>query len=207
MLSRFAAVSVLPLLVAACGGADNVYAPVEEVARFAYRAPGPATMTLMTVINNRSGEGGHSALMINGSQRVIFDPAGSWWNPSSPERGDVKYGITDGILTNYIDYHARPSFRLIVQEVEVPPEIAERAIALVEAHGPAEKATCGRSVSGILHQLGFSDVRRSWFPKRIMEDFGDLPRVTQTIIRDDTEDNYWEDPSVGVNIDLYNAPA
>ena len=49
----------------------------EEIAAVAFRNDGPASVTLMTVINTSSGSGAHSALLIDGPQRVIFDPAGT----------------------------------------------------------------------------------------------------------------------------------
>ncbi|CTQ32239.1 hypothetical protein [Jannaschia rubra] len=186
---RAIALSLLLPLLAACG-ADNVYAPMQEVQSRAYRAEGGPTLTLLTAINNRTGSGGHSALMVSGSQRVIFDPAGTWWHPTAPERGDVIYGITPTMLDFYIDYHARPTYRVVSQEISVSPEIAERALQLVEAHGPAAKATCGQSVSGILRELGFGKVRRSWYPDRIMKDFETVQGVVRHEIRDDTVDEY-----------------
>lgn len=177
---------LLPLL-AACG-AGGVYAPETEVAARAFRAADAPTITLVTAINNRSGEGGHSALVVSGSQRVIFDPAGTWRHPTVPERGDVLYGITPTMLDFYTDYHARPTFHIVMQTLAVTPAQAERALALVQAHGPASKATCGRSVSGILRELGYAQVGRSWFPRRIMQDFAAVPGVVRTEIRDDTVD-------------------
>jgi hypothetical protein len=180
------ALLLVPLL-AACG-ADAVFAPMEEVAARAYREDGPPTLTLLTAINNRNDRGGHSALMVSGSQRVLFDPAGTWWHPNAPERGDVKFGMTPTMVDFYVDYHARPEYRLVLQEITVPPDVAEDALRLVQAHGPANKATCGRSVSGILRALGFEDVRRSWAPEVIMRDFAALPQIRQTVVRDHTDD-------------------
>ena len=184
---RAVLLAVLLPVLAACG-ADDVYAPMAEVEARAYRAGGEPTLTLLTAINNRDGSGGHSALMVSGSQRVIFDPAGTWWNPAAPERGDVAFGITPAMLDVYVDYHARPAWRMVIQEIPVTPEVAERALALVQAHGPAGKATCGRAVSGVLRELGFDTVGRTWFPKRIMRDFAALPGATERVVRDDTED-------------------
>ena len=185
-LRLLVAALALPLL-AACG-ADNVYAPLAEVAERAYVSPDAPKLTLLTAINNRTGEGGHSALMISGSQRVIFDPAGTWYNPAAPERGDVHFGITPKLLEFYVDYHARPTYRMVIQELTVTPETAARALALVEAHGPAPKATCGRAVSGVLRDLGYTQVGRSWYPGRIMRDFDKVPGVVHTEVRDDTPD-------------------
>lgn len=186
MFRALALIVLLPLL-AACG-ADNIYAPLSEVQDRAYRAEGPTTLTLMTAINNRSGAGGHSALMVSGSQRVIFDPAGTWRHPTVPERGDVLYGITPTMLEFYVDYHARPTYHFVSQEITVPAELAERALQLVQAHGPASKATCGQSVSGLLRELGYTQVNRRWYPDRIMRDFADVPGVRRTERFDDTVD-------------------
>ncbi len=186
MLRLMALTLLLPLL-AACG-ADNVYAPLVEVQSRAYREAGPATLTLMTAINNRSGSGGHSALMVSGSQRVIFDPAGTWYHPTAPERGDVIFGVTPQMLDFYVDYHARPTYHLVSQKIVVSPEQAERALQLVQAHGPASKATCGQSVSGILRELGYRQVGQSFFPANIMRDFQGVPGVVRTEVYDDTVD-------------------
>ncbi|SFJ03755.1 hypothetical protein [Jannaschia pohangensis] len=185
-----AVVFTLLLSVLGACGADSVYAPIEEVNRRAYQAPGPTTLTLMTAINNRSGAGGHSALMVSGSQRVIFDPAGTWWHPTAPERGDVIYGITPQILDFYIDYHARPTYHMVMQEIDVSPAVAERVIQLMQAHGPANKATCGQSVTGILQEAGFTSIRRAWYPDRIMKNFAQLPGVRERKIFDDTVDEH-----------------
>ena len=126
--------------------------------------------------------------MVSGSQRVIFDPAGTWHHPTAPERGDVIFGMTPTMMDFYIDYHARPSHRMIVQQIVVPPAMAERALQLVQEHGPANKATCARSVSSILRELGFTQVRHAWFPDRVMRDFAKVPGVVETVVRDDTED-------------------
>ena len=65
------------LALTACA-AKAPFAPDAAVQAAAFVAEGPPSVTLFTVINNRSGAGAHSGLMINASQRVMFDPAGSW---------------------------------------------------------------------------------------------------------------------------------
>lgn len=177
---------LLPLLVAACGGAEPVWAPDAEVARAAYRHDGPPSLTLITVISNRSGSGGHSGLIVNGSQRVIFDPAGSFRSEMIPERNDVIFGIDPRVLDFYIDYHARPEWHVVLQEVPVSPEVAQRALALVQGYGAVPKARCADSTTTILRQLpGFEPIRHSWYPKRVMEDFARLPGVRTQTFRDD----------------------
>lgn len=189
-MRAFLFVLLLPLVLAACA-AETVWAPDEAVARAAYRHPGPPTITLFTVISNASNAGGHSALMINAGQRVIFDPAGTWWHRAAPERNDVVYGITPTLLDFYIDYHARATYRVVTQTVEVRPEVAQRALQVAEAYGAVPKAMCGRSVSDVLNQVpGFETIPRTVRPKAIMEAFAALDGVrTDTIYDDDPDEN------------------
>ena len=116
----------LPATLAACG-ADNIWASDESLRRAAYVANEPPSITLLTVIGIPRGEGAHSALMINGSQRVIFDPAGSWNHPAIPERHDVLYGITPNFKNFYIDYHARETYWVAEDTKLVTREVADAA--------------------------------------------------------------------------------
>ncbi len=190
MIRRLVLSLVVPLLLGACT-AESVWAPEEAVQRANYSHSGPTTITLFTMINNRSNQGAHSALMINGSQRVLFDPAGSWWHRAAPERNDLHYGIQPALLKFYVDYHARETFHVVTQTVEVTPEVAEKALQLAKGYGAVPKAFCGRSTSDILGQLpGFEAVGRSFYPGRIMDDFAKVPGVkTQRIYDDDSDNN------------------
>lgn len=181
---------IFPLLLAACT-AEPIWAPDEAVSRAAYRHDGPPSITLVTMINNRSKEGAHSALLINASQRVIFDPAGTWWHSNAPERNDLHYGMRPILLDFYIDYHARETFHVVMQRREVSPEVAEMALQLAQSYGAVSKAMCGRSTSDILRQLpGFETVQSSWYPGRISKSFADLPNVeTSRFFDDDADDN------------------
>ena len=85
------------LSLAACG-ADPRWASDAEVSRAAYVSQAPASITLYTVLSNRNDSGAHSGLLINGSQRVMFDPAGTWQHPQLPERNDVHFGMTDKMV-------------------------------------------------------------------------------------------------------------
>ncbi|WP_432448754.1 hypothetical protein [Aliiroseovarius marinus] len=190
MVRLFAALALV-LSLAACGGADNVWASDEAVSKAAYRHDGPPTLTLITVISRASGSGAHAALMINGSQRVIFDPAGTWHHPNLPERHDLHYGMTDKAVDFYIDYHARVTYDVVKQDLVVSPQVAEMAIRAAKQYGAVPKAHCGQSVSAILRSLpGFQSIPQTYFPKKIMESFGELPGVRSETFRDnDPEDN------------------
>lgn len=176
----------LSLLFALAGCAEKVWAPDEAVTQARYVHPGPPTITLFTVVNNNNGQGGHAALMINGSERVLFDPAGTWYHPHIPERNDVHYGITDPTVDFYIDYHARITWRVYRHDIVVSPEVAERAIHLVQEYGAVPKAMCTASVTAVLRQLpGFESIPSTLFPNTAMKAFMKLPGVTEEVFYDD----------------------
>jgi len=178
------------LMLAGCA-AESFRTPMEEVSRAAYRHDGPPRLTVYTMINNRSGAGAHSALMINGAQRVIFDPAGSFNSLRSlPERDDVLYGITPAVADVYTRYHARKTYHVRIQRLDVSPELAARAIALVEANGPVPSAQCSLATSRILGELFHGQVSTSWFPRKTAEDFAEISGVTEeTLYEYDSDDN------------------
>lgn len=176
--------------LAGCG-AEPIWSEQPEINRVATRAPGPAAITLITVLNNKSGAGAHSALVINGPQRVIWDPAGTWWNPDAPERNDLHFGITDAMLATYLDYHTRASFDTVVQKIEVSDALAARAYALASGYGAVPKTQCAVSTGRILRELpGFEQMPVGISPKRLMQAFGDLNGVSrQRLSDDDADDN------------------
>ena len=177
------------LSLAGCA-ADSKWASDADVARARFVADGPPSITLFTVVNNRSNAGAHSGLLINASQRVMFDPAGTWHHPSLPERHDVHYGITDKMVLFYIDYHARETFRVIEQKLVVTPQQAEIALQRAQGYGAVPKAECARSVSTILGGVpGFESISTTWYPNKLMTAFGALPGVTQRTITDSDADN------------------
>jgi len=143
-----AVLALLALLTLAACGAEPKWAPEEQVQAARYVHDGPPAITLFTVINNRSGSGAHSGLMINGSERIMFDPAGTWNHPRIPERNDVHFGITPRIVNFYIDYHARETFRVVEQTVVVSPGIAELVAQRAKAYGAVPKAQCARAGVG-----------------------------------------------------------
>ena len=142
------------------------------------------------MINNRNGEGGHSALMVNGSQRVLFDPAGSWHQPTVPERNDVLFGMTPLMERYYRDYHARETFHLVIQTIPVSPAVAEQALRDVQAYGAVPQAFCANSTSKILRGLpGFDGLKGTMFPVQLMKRFADYPGVVTTTQYDTDSDN------------------
>lgn len=185
---RILASLVIVAFLAACATVPpGPQASDETIAARAFRADGPATLTLITMINNHSQAGAHTALLINGSQRVIFDPAGSFRNEKIPRRDDVLYGVSPVVLAAYQSAHARSAFHIVLQKVEVSPEVAEKALRLAIARGRVSSAQCAASTVALLQQLdGFEEVSRTLFPKRLMQNFATLPGVeTEKYFEDD----------------------
>ena len=182
-----------PLALAACGDTvlrEEVVASQAAVDRVAYVHPGPKSLTLFTMRNVGSDNGAHTGLMINASQRVLWDPAGTFGHPTIPERNDVHFGVTPRVEQFYTSFHARETYYLQIQEIDVSPEIAERALQLALANGPTPKAACTRHTSRMLKQLpGFEGIRSAFFPDALADQFGTLPGVRSRIYRENDSDD------------------
>lgn len=175
--------------LSACSG-ESVWAPDEDVAHYRYSSSGPATLTLFTVINVNSGNGGHSSLMVDApSERALFDPAGSFQHPRLPERNDVIHGMKPAAVDLYINYHSRTSWRVVKQDLVVPAAVAEQALRLIKNNGAVGSALCANSVSSILRQLpGFENIRVTMFPVKLMEQFAQYNGVARSEYHDNDPD-------------------
>ena len=175
----------LIVTLAACSGKE-VWAPDDAIAKAAYTDDSPPSLTLVTVINNGNGSGGHSALVINAHQRVVYDPAGNFQSEQAPERNDLVYGMYPAMLKAYYGFHARKEWHVVTQRIVVTPEIAELAFQSAKNYGAVPSAYCASSVSAILSGIpGFEHITRSMSPKRLMRDFAELPGVTTDKIYED----------------------
>ena len=181
---------VMAATISACGG-QFVWAPDEAVQKARYDSPEPAYLMLKTMISNRTGSGGHAALTINASQTVMYDPAGRWTHPLGPERNDVVFGMFPKLESNYDLWHARDTHHVVNQKIYVSDAVAEKALRLALAAGPSLDAQCTLNISGLLLQLeGFSSLKRTYFPAKLMKEFAKLPSVQTTKVYDtDTGNN------------------
>ncbi|AZL59119.1 hypothetical protein EI545_09860 [Tabrizicola piscis] len=182
--------SLVALLGLAACGAEPKWAPEEQVQAARFVAGPPTYVTLYTVVNKSTGSGAHSAILVNGSERVIFDPAGTWTHPRLPERNDVHFGMTDRGIAFYVDYHARETYDVIEQQITVSPEIAELVLRRVKEYGAVPKAMCTAATSSVLRGVpGFESLPSTWYPKKLADAFGALPGVTTRVITDDDDDS------------------
>lgn len=202
------ALALLAVLGLAACGVDTTYAPQAQVDAARFVEGPPNYIVLYTGINDRNGSGAHSALLINASQRVLFDPAGTFTHPRAPIQNDVHYGITDSVLAAFVDYHARDNatekFSVIERKLYVSPEIAELILQRVQANGAVPKAQCAKSISEILRGVpGFGGLPSTWFPIKLGEGFAELPGVQTRLI---TEANDMSDQHSVIFVDKNGNP-
>lgn len=177
-MSGFRVLLPLVLLFGLSACAESVWAPDEAITKSSYVHEGPPTITLVTIINNNTGEGGHSAIVINAHERVVFDPAGNFKSTLAPERNDLVYGMNPPVLRAYYGFHARTEWHVVTQEKEVTPEIAALAFKLSQEHGAVANAMCANSVTTILNKIpGFESIPVRYSPKKTMKTFAQLADV------------------------------
>lgn len=181
---------IAALSLSGCGGAEPVWAPDALVEKMRYRHPGPPQLMLLTMMNVGSQNGAHTGLLINARERVLFDPAGSFKHPSIPERNDVIFGMSPQILDAYISYHSRETYYTLIQEIDVPAEVAEQAYVRVLNYGAVPKANCTRATSTVLRELpGFEHIKVSFFPDKLSDQFGQISGVrSRTHYETDSDD-------------------
>lgn len=189
---RFITGVLVALSLSGCA-ANRVWAPDEAVLAARAVNDGPTELVLITSINDRSGEGAHSGLLINASERVLFDPAGNWENKAAPERHDLRYGMNAQMQASYLHFQSFGPFYAVIQRVRVSPEVAERAYQLARDNGAVASGFCTSATSALLRKLpGFESIDSTMFPKNLMESFATLPGV-QTQISYGTPDK--DDPN------------
>lgn len=116
--------------------------------------------------------------MISGSERVIFDPAGSFRADIVPVKNDVLYGITPAVERAYRSSHARETHYARIQTVEVSPQQAEVALQLAKQMGPVAGAFCANSTAQLLQQVpGFEQIGTTFYPINLSDQFAQLPGV------------------------------
>ncbi len=189
MIKPFLALTLSVALLSGCAE-KRKESPIEAIDAAVYVNTGPPKLTLITMINNRTGAGAHSALLVASTQTVLFDPAGSFEHKQVPERGDVLYGMSPDWVGWYKSAHARSNFHVVSQEFTVTPAQAARALQLVQANGAVPSSFCANATSGILKQIpGFQSIQQGFYPLKLMEQLEKLSGVTTTRYYEDDDGN------------------
>ncbi|MBL4806686.1 MAG: hypothetical protein JKY31_05270 [Rhodobacteraceae bacterium] len=177
------------------GCVNNTVLPAAEIEAARFVNDDTPFISLITMINTNSNGGEHSALLINGSQQILYDPAGTFRHSRTLRSEDIIYGMTPGLADYYNSYHARFGYYVKVQKLNISLEMADALIARTQAEGAVPKLTCGRATSDILNDFApFSHINTTYFPGRVMRLFDQIEGVDVTIVReDDIGQNYRSD--------------
>ena len=191
MISRRAILFGLPLAAVSACSAPETSSPPDMIAKKRFAGPGPHALKLFTMRAVDANTGAHTSLLIDApSQRVIFDPAGSFRHPVIAERNDVLFGVTPEVEAYYISYHSRETYYTVAQTILVSDAVAEKALNLALENGPVGKSFCASATARLLRQLpGFESIPQTLFPNTLMRAFGRLPGVTTRDWRENDSDN------------------
>jgi len=178
---------VLVMLLGAC--AEEMRAPLADIERARHVSDDTPHLMLITMVSSRTGSGAHTALVVNGSEQVIFDPAGTFSVSALPERGDVHYGATKGWVELFLSYHSRREYYAHTQQVELSREHAELLLRRVKAAGAQPKAFCTIGTSRVLQGVpGFTHLRQTWFPENLRKQMSQIPGVIDRYVRETDEE-------------------
>lgn len=170
-------------LSAAC--AQEVNASRAEIASVRYVADEAPYIALLTMVNDKSQRGAHSALLINASERVIYDPAGTFAHSTLAEKGDIQYGVTDQALQFYKRYHARDSHFVHTQKLNVSAELAEAVLRRAQLQGPSPKMFCTINTAQILQDIPqFSFIKPGFYPEGLRKQFATIPGIENSYLRE-----------------------
>ena len=180
-MAKLRILAALCLLAALSACAKDVGDSDLAIQNVAYKHDTGPSITLLTMIHNKTGSGGHSSLLINGSQRVMYDPAGRFSSNAVREQGDLLYGITPAVMKRYKSFHARDTHHVLIQEIPVSAEVAQIAIREAISQGPSHDAMCAANTSAMLKRIpGFEAVGGTFSPKGLAKRFGKLAGVKET---------------------------
>ncbi|MEO1562619.1 MAG: hypothetical protein AAFR98_04225 [Pseudomonadota bacterium] len=181
---RAAILLSLALMLGGCiYGTPNYRASELDIRSAAYVHDGPTAITLFTSVNNRSGAGAHSGLMINASERILYDPAGRFTDDRAPENADVHYGFSEWVMVRYFAHHTAETHHLRVQKLIVSPETAAKIYALARQEGRSVDAACATHVSNILAQIPELGISRTIWPRNLSDQFAEIPGVQTAEVR------------------------
>ena len=164
-----------------CAGVLRSIDPAEQAAA-RYVSDTPPEIALFTVILGNYGV--HSALLVNGDHRVVYDPAGGWRDREGFSDGDLRYAMSPQRLARYLAYSTRRGREVIIHRRAVSQEVANQAIAALEQRRPFPTGFCAIAAGRVLAQLpGFEGLPVSFGPLRLMRAFA-TPGETRMEILD-----------------------
>ncbi len=176
-------VVLVMMLIGLTGCAREVASSSEEISRVAHRSEEPPYIAIVNMVDRSDQRAAHTAMIINASQRVIYDPAGTFQHRDLVERGDIHYGATDRMVDYYERYHARFSHFVHTQKIYLTAEQAERILRRTEAQGPSPKMFCTIHTGQILKDIPeFSYISVGFFPENLRRQIAKYPGVVDSYV-------------------------
>jgi hypothetical protein len=177
------------LLLAGCGGldpsadADLLQELRAETSYFPDNAPPSATLLLS---EHKGGSGAvHAALVITGSERVIYDPSGSFTHPDTRRLGDVVYGASDPVVEMFALHNADKDHDAMMRRIPLSAEEAEQMLARARSRGGAMPGYCAKSVADVMRAAPrFAAMRDTFWPSNVLEDFVQFGPVETRVVSD-----------------------
>ena len=152
--------------------------PASEADLPRYRDLGSATVTLITVLSKRDCSGGHSAFIVTGEHRVIFDPEGSLSHTSLAVSGDVIYGANPAVVESFIGYHTRNTDDTVTETLDIADAVASDLLIRVMLYRTVMQSFGTQSVGAPSRSTpGFEGMGPMFPSKNLMESFATQPGV------------------------------
>ena len=85
-------------------------------------------------------------------------------------------------------YHARETYHVILQELPVSAETAERALRMAVGYGAVPQSYCAQSTSTILQSLGYDNIPTTFYPNKLRDAFASYGPTTQELFEYDAAD-------------------
>lgn len=189
--------AIFALVALATLAGCEVYTPAapDAIAAARYVSPEPPSVTLFSMVNESSGKSEHAGLLINGSEQVLYDPAGTFSHPDLPRAEDIHYGMTPRFVDYYERYHARFGYFVEADRVPLTRAQADQLIANAKAEGKQMKMACSLAVADVLRSVPpFEGVTKSLWPEGVRKDFENMPGVTTSYVveHDVGQNKVWE---------------
>lgn len=184
---------VLSMLVILTACADFENDDPTIVSSRAYISEEAPYVALLTMVNDSGDHGEHSGILINASQTVLYDPAGSFRYEEQLARSrDIHYGMSPRMVDYYQRYHARFGYYVVTQKIYITAEEAEALFRKANEIGTTGQLRCGHSASSVLNSLPrFANIPTTYWPGKIRDAMAEVPGIETSYTREnDVGQNY-----------------
>jgi len=185
------ALPALTALTAACVTRDTAHldpsAPGNDSGSGSGSDPGPGPTPMLTLLEVRAGvpyTGSHSAPMVTGAERVIFDPAGSFGGSGVAVHDNIIRDVSEPALDLLMAFQTPDGFAVVRHDLPVTPEVPSLALTQFAQRPATTPGGCACTVAKVLGGLpGFPGFDGLMMPDRFFVRFAALLGVRETVYR------------------------